>query len=65
MRGDEYHGIRQAIMELFHQNKDIYRDSRLHTLLCTAGKVISDKVIRRIMKEEELSVTVKRKCKYN
>lgn len=62
---DKYYDLRRHIIELFHQNKDAYGYRKIYTLLRNEGKNISEKIIRRIMKEEGLSVKTKRRRKYN
>lgn len=62
---DKYGELRLRITELFHKNRDVYGYRRLHALLKREGTVISEKVIRRIMKEEGLSVKRRKRHKYN
>ena len=62
---DKYLALRKHIIELFHQNRDIYGYRKIYSLLCNEGKTLSEKVVRRIMKEECLCVKTKRKRKYN
>lgn len=64
-REDKYLNLRQRITELFHENRDVYGYRRIYTLLLKDGTVISEKVIRRIMKEEGLLIKQRRKRKYN
>ena len=59
------HELRQRIIELFHENRDVYGYRRIHTLLSGDGTVLSEKVIRRIMKAEGLFIKQRRKRKYN
>ncbi|WP_411329293.1 IS3 family transposase [Blautia hansenii] len=62
---DKYLSLRIHIKELFAENKNRYGYRRIHALLKREGITISEKIIRRIMKEENLSVKVKKAAKYN
>lgn len=62
---DKYLSLRIHIKELFAENKNRYGYRRIHALLKREGITISEKIIRRIMKEENLSVKVKKTAKYN
>lgn len=62
---DKYLNLRKQITEFFHQNRDTYGYRRIYTLLRKAGQVVSEKIIRRIMKEEGLCVLKRRRRKYN
>lgn len=64
-REDKYDGVRRRIAELFHENKRRYGYRRIYGLLKREGIVLSEKVIRRIMCEDDLSVKTKRRKKYN
>ena len=57
---DEYLSLRIHIKELFAENKNRYGYRRIHALLKREGITISEKNIRRIMKDENLSVKVKK-----
>ena len=62
---DKYFSLRIHIKELFAENKNRYGYRRIHALLKREGIVVSEKIIRRIMKEESLVVKVKKTAKYN
>lgn len=62
---DKYHELRNAIKIVFETNKSRYGYRRIHCLLKTKGIIISEKVVRRIMKEEQLFVTGTKKRKYH
>lgn len=64
-REDKYDGARRRISELFHENKGRYGYRRIYGLLKREGIVFSEKVVRRIMREDELSVKTKRRRKYS
>lgn len=65
-RPDKYESIRKQIRKLFNDNKGRYGSRRIWALL-TKGEhpiVLSEKVVRRIMKEEGLVVKYRNKPKY-
>ena len=62
---DKYTLLRVRVIELFTENKGRYGYRRIHTLLKRENIIVSEKVIRRIMKEEQLVVKIKRTRKYN
>ena len=62
---DKYKELRQQIKELFMCNKEIYGYRRIHCLLRKDGIIVSEKIVRRIMNEEQLIVKAARKRKYN
>lgn len=62
---DKYAILRARIVELFDENKGRYGYRRIHALLRREEIFVSEKVVRRIMKEEQLVVKIKRTRKYN
>lgn len=62
---DKYREIRVKICEFFHDNYDAFGYRKIHALLRREGTILSEKVIRRIMREEGLVVKVHRRRKYN
>ena len=62
---DKYKHLRGKIIRLFGENKSRYGYRRIHALLKREDIVVSEKVVRRIMKEEQLIVKIKRTRKYN
>lgn len=64
-REDKYSDVRKKIMELFYENKARYGYRRIHSLLKWEGIILSEKVIRRIMREDGLTVKTKKRRKYN
>ena len=62
---DKYCEVRNKVIRLFHDNRDIYGYRKIHQLLKHEGITVSEKIVRRIMKEESLAVTVRKKRKYN
>lgn len=55
---DKYAEIRPEITEIFRQNELCYGYRRIHACLKRRGKTLSEKVIRRIMRQENLTVHV-------
>lgn len=62
---DKYTLLRVRVIGLFTENKGRYGYRRIHALLKRENIIVSEKVIRRIMKEEQLVVKIKRTRKYN
>lgn len=62
---DKYVSLRVRIKELFNENKSRYGYRRIHALLRREAIIVSEKIVRRIMKEENRMVKVKRTAKYN
>lgn len=56
---NKYTRLRVRIAELFAENRKCYGYRRIHALLQREGITVSDKVVRRIMSEENLVITVK------
>ena len=64
-REDKYKELREKIKELFAYNKERYGYRRIHCLLKREGIIVSEKVVRRIMNDEQLIVKTTKKRKYN
>ena len=62
---DKYFELRKKIVQLFHENRDVFGYRKIHTLLHRLGMIVSEKVVRRIMKQEALIVKQRRRQKYN
>lgn len=62
---DKYHELRNRIRQLFDENKGCFGYRRIHALLKNQGITVSEKVIRRIMREENLTVQIRKTRKYN
>lgn len=62
---DKYCELRREIKAAFEGNKSCYGYRRIHAKLKTAGRCISEKVIRRIMKSENLKAVSVRQRKYS
>lgn len=52
------------MIELFHDNRNAFGYRRIHTLLRKSGIIVSEKVVRRIMKQESLIVKQRSRHKY-
>ena len=61
---DKYQTLREKIPELFKENKACYGYRRIHALLLKEDIRVSEKVVRRLMKEKELAVKSKHTRKY-
>ena len=62
---DKYVEARSEIKKLFDQNESCYGYRRIHTCLKKEGKILSEKVVRRIMHQEKLVVYTSSRKKYN
>lgn len=65
IRPDKYQDLRIRIKDLFFENKERYGYRRIHALLKRENIIISEKIIRKIMREESLIVKIKKTAKYN
>lgn len=64
-KGDPYEKIRPLIREIYNTNYRCFGSRRIHSALLEKGIVISEKVVRRLMKEEGLEVRQKKTRSYN
>lgn len=62
---DKYLKLRKKMIQLFHDNCKAFGYRRIHTLLRKSGIIVSEKVVRRIMKQESLIVKQRSRHKYN
>lgn len=62
---DKYLEQRTQIKELFEETKHRYGYRRIYALLKRKGIILSEKIVRRIMREECLEVKIKKTGKYN
>ena len=62
---DKYEKLREEIKQVFNDASKRYGYRRIHGVIKTSGKIISEKIIRRIMKQEFLTVRTTRRRKYN
>ena len=63
-QSDKYAEIRIRIKIIFQENRNCYGYRRIHGELKKIGITVSEKIVRRIMKEEHLTVPTKRMKKY-
>lgn len=64
-RVDKHDAIHKNIIELFKENRCCYGYRRIHNELRRLGIIVSEKIVRRIMKQEKLTVPTKRTRKYS
>lgn len=64
-RIDKYIDIRKIIRKSFLESNGVYGYRRIHCEITSDGSVISEKVVRKLMKEECLIVNSIHKKKYN
>lgn len=62
---DKYVGLREIVRKEFEDSNNNYGYRRIHGRITRGDTVVSEKVVRRIMAEENLVVLVKRKRGYN
>ena len=62
---DKYAFIRCRIIEIFSENNCCYGYRRIYAMLLKENMTVSEKVIRRIMKQESLDIKIKKRRKYN
>ena len=61
---EKYADLRSAVKTVFDENKKRYGYRRVHAEIKKRGKRVSEKVIRRIMSEDELVVPKKKRRQY-
>lgn len=62
---DKYANLRTKVREAFCESSSRYGYRRIHSIIKSSGTVISEKVIRRITKEEQLIIPSSNCKKYN
>lgn len=65
IRPDKYTVLRTGMKEVFAENQSRYGYRRVHAVIKSKGTIVSEKVVRRIMEEEQLVVPCKKKRKYS
>ncbi len=65
VKGDKYTKLRETIKEIFNKNYKCYGYRRIYDALKNQKTTVSEKVIRRIMKEEGLIVYQAKQKKYS
>ena len=61
----KYEKIKEKIIELFKDNKERYGYRRINALLRKENIIVSEKIVRQIMKDNNLVVKVRKSKKYN
>ena len=64
IKPNKYAGLRAQVKLVFDENLSRYGYRRVHAVIKGRGEVVSEKVIRRIMNEEKLTVRFRSKRKY-
>lgn len=62
---DKYKELRKELRDIFEESKGRYGYRRLHAVLKAHDNIVSEKVIRRIMNEENMKVYHKRRRGYS
>jgi len=62
---DKYFSLRTVVKEVFGENQRRYGYRRVHAIIKEKGTTVSEKVIRRIMKEEQLIIPYRKRRKYS
>ena len=62
---DKYEYLRHEVVRIFLENKARYGYRRIHAELKRTGIKVSEKVVRRVMKEEGLEVKIRKARKYS
>lgn len=64
-RPDKYSDLRIKVKEIFSDVNGCYGYRRIHASIKRSGTTVSEKVVRRLMKEEKLRVVGVKRRKYN
>lgn len=64
-KADKYADLRKEIKAAFSESSSRYGYRRIHSFIKSAGTIVSEKVVRRIMKEEQLIVPNIKRKKYS
>lgn len=62
--GDKYAGVRGVMADIFQSNYRCYGSRRMHATLARQSVTISEKVVRRLMKEESLIPVLRKRRRY-
>jgi transposase InsO family protein/transposase-like protein len=62
--GDKYAAVRGAMADIFQSNYRCYGSRRMHAALARQSVTISEKVVRRLMKEESLIPILRKRRRY-
>ncbi len=62
---DRYSAMRETVCSIFEESKGRYGYRRIHAVIKAKGQRVSEKVVRRLMQEQNLSVRKVKKRKYS
>lgn len=62
---DKHSGLRSKVREVFAEARNCYGYRRIHAAVRRLGTIVSEKIIRRIMREEQLAVYRTNKRSYS
>ena len=62
--GDKYAAVRAVMADIFQSNYRCYGSRRMHATLARQSLTISEKVVRRLMKEESLIPVLRKRRRY-
>lgn len=62
--GDKYAAVRGVMADIFESNYRCYGSRRMHATLARQSVTISEKVVRRLMKQESLVPVVRKRRRY-
>jgi putative transposase len=62
--GDKYAAVRGVMVDIFQGNYRCYASRRMHATLVRQSVTISEKVVRRLMKEESLVPVLRKRRRY-
>ncbi len=62
---DKYTNLRKRVRYIFDETKGRYSYLRIHAILQKSGQRVSEKVVRRLMREENLTVYRPKRRKYS
>ncbi len=65
MKKDRYSAMKETVRTIFEESKKRYGYRRVHAVIKAGGQRISEKVVRRLMREQNLSVRKVKKRKYS
>ena len=65
MKKDRYYAMRETVHNIFEESKERYGYRCIHAVIKAGGQQISEKVVRRLMREQNLSVCKIKKRKYS
>lgn len=63
--GDRYVELRQTVVALFEANHHCYGYRRIHAVLARGHGRVSEKIVRRLMKQEQLIVAAVKRRRYS